>query len=173
MVPTGIESVGQLSGQWWVGHTRPRFEKSLAWDLAERGVGYFLPLIERVRFSGGRKRRVLMPLFPSYVFFCGTDEDRHAVMRTDRLVRTIAVSNQHELREELSQLETAIRSKGTIDLYPFAAVGSRCRVTSGPFMGIEGVVVSRNETARLVLQVGILGQGAALEIDADVLEAVD
>jgi len=40
-------------------------------------------------------------------------------------------------------------------------------------MGTEGVVIERkNAKARMVLEVTILGQGAVMEIDADILEPV-
>ena len=60
----GAGTLTDLAGTWWVAHTKARSEKALAWDLLRRDIGYFLPLLGRVRFSGGRKRRVLMPLFP-------------------------------------------------------------------------------------------------------------
>lgn len=169
----GVQRIEELTGRWWVAHTKARFEKAVAWDLLHLGIGYFLPLIEQVRFSGGRKRRVMMPLFPSYVFMCGSDADRHHTMTTDRLCQTIEVNDQLRLVAELSQVEQVIEGKVKIDQYPFAAVGARCRIFAGPFEGLEGTVIERNDrTARMVLQVSILGRGAAMEIDADLLEAV-
>ncbi len=87
VLPPEVESVTQLSGRWWLAHTKSRCEKAFAWDLIDHSIGYFLPLIERVRISDGKKRRVLMPLFSSYVFFCGDEEDRYTAMTTSRLVR--------------------------------------------------------------------------------------
>lgn len=162
-----------LAGRWWVGHTKARFEKAFAWDLLRRDMSYFLPLIERVRVTAGKKRRVLMPVFPSYVFFCGADEDRVAALTTNRLCQAIEVVDQQKLVSELAAIERALAGQAELDRYPFAAEGNRCRVTAGPFEGIEGVVVKRAGTARLVLQVSILGQGASMEIDTDLLEPVD
>jgi hypothetical protein len=107
------------------------------------------------------------------VFFCGTDADRYAAMATNRLSRAIEVHDQERLIEELTGIERALAGKAELDPYPFAAVGRRCRVTAGPFRGLEGVVVHRNRVARLVLEIDILGQGAVMEIDAALLEAVD
>jgi len=162
-----------LTERWWVAHTKARFEKAFAWDLMKRKIGHFLPLVERVRFSGGRKRRVMMPLFPSYVFFCGTEEDRHRAMGTNRLCRTIKVVRQESLVRELLAVEKALRHDVPLDLYPFAAAGQVCRVTAGPFVGIEGKVVGWSKTALLAMEVGILGQAAVMEIDADLLEPVN
>ena len=173
MLSPGAQSVTDLLGRWWVAHTKARFEKAFAWDLLRRSIGYFLPMVERVRISGGRKRRVLAPLFPSYVFFCGTDEDRYTAMTTNRLCQTLDVPDEPGLVRELVAIEKALAGKAELDPYPFAAVGRRCRVRAGLFRGLEGVVVRRNGTFRLVLEVSMLGQGAAMEIDADLLEPID
>ncbi len=173
MVPPSVRTVSDLQGRWWVAHTYPRAEKVFAFGMLSRGIGYFLPLIERIRVWGGRKRQVLTPLFPSYVFFCGTDQDRYEAMTTNRVVQAIEVFDQAALLAELGFIEQALAGKAVLDPYPFAAVGRRCRVTAGPLEGMEGVVVQRDKVARLVLEVSILGQGASVEIDADLLEAVD
>ena len=169
----GYESVAAMPGTWWVGHTKSRFEKAFAWDLYHQGVDYFLPMIERVRVSGGRKRRGMAALFPSYVFFCGDDDSRYKALRTNRLCRAIEVQDQATLTDELGQIELALTGKADLDPYPFAAVGNRCRVTAGPCRGLQGTVVRRNGKARLVLEVTILGQGAFLDIETDLLEPVD
>jgi len=169
-----VESLAELTGTWWIAHTKARFEKVFAWDMSSCGIGYFLPMWEKVIFSGGRKRRVMMPLFTSYVFFCGTDEDRYRAMATNRLCQTIEVFDQDRLVQELTRIEKALVGKAIIDHYPHLPVGGRCRITSGPMMGTEGVVIERNNTkARMVLEVTILGRGALIEIDADLLEHID
>ncbi len=59
------------------------------------------------------------------------------------------------------------------DPYPHAAVGKRCRIKAGVFRGTEGTVIRRGKTWRLVLEVSLLGQGAAMEVDADLVEALE
>jgi transcriptional antiterminator RfaH len=172
-IPPGAGSIARLEGAWCVAHTRARFEKAFAWDLLHRGIAYFLPMMERVRVSGGRKRRVMVPLFTSYVFFCGSDSDRHAAMTTGRLCQTIPVIDQTQFLSEIMAIEKVIAGCAVLDQYPRIAAGTRCRVIAGPFQGIEGVVIDRNKMARMVLSVGILGQGAAVEIDADLLEPAE
>ena len=167
------ESLEQLTGRWWVAHTKSRSEKAFAFNLIDHGIGYFLPLIERVRISGGKRRRVLLPLFSSYVFFCGDEEDRYAAMTTNRLCSTIEVHDQEGLLAELAAIEKALAGKAQLDPYPSLAVGRRCRIRAGAFQGLEGIVVRRNKLTRIVLQVSILGQGAAMEIGADLLEVLD
>ena len=170
MLPPSVESVTDLQGTWRLAHTRARFEKAFAWDMHREGIGYYLPMIERVRISGGRKRRILAPMFVSYVFLCGSDEDRYKAMSTNRLCQTIDAPDQHRLVEELRFIEQALDGQAELDPYPFAVIGQRCRVTAGPMVGLVGTVAHRHKLARLVLEVSMLGQGASLEIECDLLE---
>ena len=168
-----IESLVELTGTWWLAYTKPRFEKAFAWDMFNHGIGYFLPMREKIIFSGGRKRRIILPLFTSYVFFCGTENDRYTALATNRLCHTIEVVNQKRLIKELIRIEKAIFNKLVIDSYPQLPVGTRCRIISGPMLGSEGVIIERVDAkARMVLEVTVLGQGVLVEIDADLLEAV-
>jgi hypothetical protein len=154
-----VKSLTELSGTWWIAYTRPRFEKAFARDLCSLGIGYFLPM---------------SPLFTSYVFFCGTEQERYKAMKTNRLCYTIDVVDQKQLIEELVDIESALLSKVVIDHYPGLPAGKRCRIISGPMMNTEGVVVERKCTrARMVIEVTILSQGALVEIDADLLEPLE
>jgi len=169
-----VESLTELRGTWWIAYTRPRFEKAFARDLCSHGIGYFLPMYEKTIFSGGRNRRVMSPLFTSYVFFCGVERDRYTAMRTNRLCHTVNVVDQQRLIEELARIEAALLSKAVIAGYTGLPLGSRCRVVSGPMRGTEGVVVERKcARARMVIAVTILTQGALVEIDADLLEPLE
>lgn len=165
-----VQSLTELTGTWWVAYTKSRFEKAFAWDLSDHGIGYFLPMREKTIFSGGRKRRIMMPLFASYVFVCGTELDRYTALATNRLCQMIEVSDQQGFVAELSRIEKALLSRAVIDHYPRLPVGVRCRIISGPMEGIEGVVVARRDAkAHMVLEVSILGQSAVVEVEADLL----
>ncbi len=82
----------------------------------------------------------------------------------------IKVVDQGVLIKELKAIETALRSKVELDLFPQLARGQRYRVIAGSLKGMEGVVINQNKRARVVLEVSILGQGAMMEIDTDLLE---
>ena len=162
-----------LSGCWWVAHTKARFEKAFAWDLFRQKIPYFLPMIERVIFSGGRKRHVLQPLFTSYVFFCGNELQRYWALTTKRLCQVIPITDQAPFIKQISWVQQALAGNAELDIHPTMAVGHTCRVTQGPFEGIEGTVIQRNGKARIVLHVRMLGRGATMEIDNDLLELIE
>lgn len=165
-------ALADLRGRWWVAHTKARNEKAFAWDLHDRGIGYFLPLYERVYVSGGRRRRVLLPLFTSYVFFCGDEEDRYTAFTTNRICQAIPVKEQPLFVRELAAVHQALNHRRDLQPYPTIARGRVCRVVSGPFKGLEGPVVYVGKKAKIFLQVSVIAQGALLEVDARLLEPV-
>lgn len=158
---------------WCVAYTRPRQEKSLAHDLRERGITYFCPLVLRETSSGGRRRRNMYPLFPSYLFFAGDEAARQSCYRTERVVQIIepAPEGQPQLQAELRALAMALRAAPeTIELYRHLQPGTHVRIKGGPLRGVEGTVVDNGRSCKLQLAVSLLGVGARVEIHADLVE---
>ncbi|MBN2211958.1 MAG: UpxY family transcription antiterminator [Sedimentisphaerales bacterium] len=158
---------------WWVAHTRSRNEKALAWFLHKYDIGYFLPLRKKQTHRKGRKIKVLMPLFSGYLFFYGNEEERYHALTSNRIAQVLTVTDQVGLAKELKQIHQALQSGLPIDAHPGLKKGMRCRVTQGPLMGAEGVIEERKNVTRIYLKVEILGQTAAVEINPDLLEALD
>ncbi|HVT88806.1 MAG TPA: transcription termination/antitermination NusG family protein [Tepidisphaeraceae bacterium] len=167
------EPLEAAQGQWWVAHTKSRCEKSLAWSLFGKNIPYFFPMVMRTAVWGGRKRKVLKPLFPSYLFFCGSEEERQAAFLTGHLFMTIAVRQRQQFIRELCAIETAMASNVDLELENLIIPGRRCRVSRGALKGIEGTIIQRHGRTRLLLEVSIVGRGTSLEIDGDLLESID
>lgn len=163
----------QFDGQWWVAHTKSRNEKALAHDLIGRKVNYFLPMSWKVRHTRGRKIKSLLPLFSGYLFFCGNEQQRIEVLKTNRVASLINVKDQQKLKKELSSIERALQTGATLHKHKYIKAGQRCRVTSGPLRDIEGIVQQSRSGARLILNVDMLGQAASVEVDSDLIEIIE
>jgi transcription antitermination factor NusG len=162
-----------LATEWVAAYVKPRQEKALAWELLKRETPYFLPLVERVVTGGGRRRKSLLPLFPSYVFVgAGNDSARHTALKSERVISLIEPQGpaQLQFRNELAALEAALRSSpGAVELHPRLKVGTQARITAGPLRGFEGVVTSAGDKRKIWLAVSALGTGVTVEIHADFL----
>ncbi len=168
-----IDSISDFAGEWWVVHTKSRNEKALAHDLIVRNVNYFLPMSWKVRRRSRRTIKSLLPLFSGYLFFCGDENQRLEVLRTDRVANLIKVGDQEQLLSELMQIEQALKAGAPLRPYKYLKKGQKCRVIAGPLLGLQGIVVRARDAARLVLQVDMLGQAASVEIDIDMVETVE
>lgn len=161
------------TAQWYVLHTRSRQEKALAQSLDAMRVNYFLPLATQVRLHGGRRVRVEMPLFPGYLFLHGSRDDAFASDRTRRVAQIIDVPDQQRLTEELNNIRLALSSSQPLDPYPYLMAGVRVVVRCGPLQGMTGLVESRTQLNRMILQVDVLGQSCSLELDGSILDVLD
>jgi len=167
-----VETIRDFAGQWWVAHTRSRNEKALAHDLISKNISYFLPMSWKIRRRSRRKIRSFLPLFSGYLFFCGQEDQRIELLKTNRVANLIEVHDQEKLIDELVQIDHALRTGAPLVPHNYIKAGERCRVIAGPLIGLEGIVVTTRGSTRLVLQVDILGQAASVEIDIDMIEVL-
>jgi len=166
------ESIRDFQGQWWVAHTKSRNEKALAHDLVARNVSYFLPMTLKVSRRSHRTLKSMLPLFTGYLFFCGHENDRVELLKTNRVANLLEVTDQSELLRELVRVEQAVRAGVPLTPHKYIEAGQWCRVIAGPLLGVEGIVVEQRGSARLVLQVDMLGQAASVEIDVEMIEPI-
>jgi transcription antitermination factor NusG len=167
------ERIGGAVGQWWVLHTRARCEKAVAAALEEQSITHYLPLV-RAKWSCGR--RVICgskPLFPGYLFMCGSTPQYYAAYRTHRVANILQVADQNRFRNELRQICRVVESGESVSHYSSLREGRRCRITAGSLKGIEGVVLRRCGRTRMYISATVLGQSAVIDVDSAMLEAVD
>jgi transcriptional antiterminator RfaH len=168
------KSIAEFVGTWWVAHTRSRNEKAVAWLLAGKDIQYFLHMSWKVSRKKGRTVRSLLPVFSSYLFFCGQEIDRLEALKTNRIATIIPVFDQARMVAQLLPIEKALLAGKTLLPHEYIKVGQKCKVSAGPLIGTEGIVVRSGEKKmRLVLAVEMLGQATSVEIDAEMLEPID
>ncbi len=88
-----------MGRRWWVAHTKPRQEKCLARQSSSRGIPYYLPLLPRRDAS--RRQTSYVPMFPGYVFFNVSPEERLAALTTNRIVRLLDVCDRNRATDKL------------------------------------------------------------------------
>ncbi len=150
---------------WIVVHTRPRAEKKLAGFCELNRFPVYLPLRKKTHRYGGRVRSFSSPLFPGYLF-CVVDPAGRLRVRQNRYVANVLdVVAQTQLVEQLRQIQKAIAVTDVVEILPYLEKGKMVRVTAGPFKGLEGVVCRVQGRTKVVVNVDIIGQAAAVEVD--------
>src|SRR5688500_2757773 len=112
--------------RWWVMHTRPRAEKSLARAAFRHTIPFFLPLHTHRWRSNGRSFSAQLPLFPGYLFFYGDEGMRMQLLDTRFVANCIPVADQHQLRGDLARVHQLLHSR--VDLTPQERLVSGARV---------------------------------------------
>jgi transcription antitermination factor NusG len=112
-------------------------------------------------------------LFPGYLFFCGDEPDRLSLLSTGRVVRLIPVEDRQRFVCEIAAIQRMLSQDLPVGPVDQLKKGTPCRIVDGPLAGLEGTVEQRQGRRRFVVMVSMLGQGAAVEVDAKSLEPLD
>jgi transcription antitermination factor NusG len=151
--------------RWSVLHTRPRQEKSLARQLHEKQIAFYLPLIsKRVRV---RKQvvRSYHPVFPGYLFLLADEEGRLGALGTRRVATSLDVNNQQQLWNDLRQIHRLIDLGLPIRPEDQLAPGVAVEINAGPLAGLRGVIVKSASGNRFVVKVDFIQRGASVLLD--------
>ena len=152
--------------QWWAMYTLARREKELMRRLRSLEIPHYSPLVhKRTRSPAGRVRASYVPLFASYVFVLGDDQQRQQALATHCVSRVLKVEDECRLVHDLRQIRQLIELDAPLTIEARIEPGQRVRVRSGSMAGLEGVVVKRRGRDWLVVAVEFLQKGASVLLE--------
>jgi transcription antitermination factor NusG len=169
MIAPQTESMPVLTGSqsWFAIHTRHQHERIVAGALTGKGFSVYLPLCQSYRQWRDRAKRLFMPLFPCYVFLRGGIDRHLQVLTTPGVCKIVTNAGRPAAipEEEIEAVRRITTANSLVERYPFIKSGDRVRINSGALEGLEGFLVRRKSSLRLVLSVSILGSSASVEVD--------
>jgi transcription antitermination factor NusG len=160
--------------RWLAAYTRPRHERHVADQLASKDLESLLPTYEKFARWSDRLHRSQSPLFPGYVFVHVSDPERVRVLRTIGVVNLVSVAGKPAplADADVERLRTCSAHANQVEPHPFLKSGQRVRVKHGPFAGWEGVLVEKQNAARLVISVEQIMKSVAINIHGADVEPV-
>jgi transcription antitermination factor NusG len=177
MCSLSADSVAEPSvvSKWYAVYTTCRHEKRVALHLEQREVEHFLPLFGSERsWRGGSKVNLDLPLFPGYLFVRIHPAERGRVLSVPGALSLVGGVG----RQPAAVADTTINSlrsglaRGGVEPHPLLLKGQRARIRSGPFTGMEGVVVRVKCGTRVVLTLDQIRQSIAIEVGEEDLAPI-
>jgi len=165
----------ERQARWFAVYTTCRHEKRVAQHLGQRQIEHFLPLYRaQHRWKDGTRAALELPLFPGYVFVRIDPRVRVSVLEVPGVVSIIGTASRPA---PLPDFEVEVLRAGLdpmrVEPHPLITIGQRVRIKNGALAGIEGIVVRRKGSLRVVLTLDLLMQSIAIEVDGDGVEPVD
>ena len=163
--------------RWHVLWTRSNFEQLVHDQLVARDFEVFLPTIDAWARRGGDRRLARVPLFRGYLFV------HHAMDKASYLEVCNARGLVRVLGErwdrldvvpdgEIEAIQRVLQTRLPILPYPYLREGQRVRITSGPMVDVEGILVRSNPTKGLVvISINLLRRSIAVQVDCTLVEA--
>jgi transcriptional antiterminator RfaH len=141
-------------------------------QLVAQGYAPFLPQIDAwSQTRNGRRHLKRVPLFPGYLFLHHAP-DRWSDVQIRKTRGLVAILGESWDRRaavpagEIEAIRAVVGSSEPAFPYPYPAVGQRVRITAGPLVDVEGVLLRTRPTrGLLVLSVELLRRCVAVEVD--------
>lgn len=157
---------------WYAIYTRPRHEKCVSIHLAQREVEGFLPQYKVVHRWKNRCTKTLeLPLFPGYVFVRIALSERMRVLDIPGVLSMVG-SGREPIPLPDAEMDT-LRAGLHLRLaepHPYLVIGERARIRRGALEGMEGIVVRKKNSLRVVLTLDQIRQSIAVEVDGSDLD---
>ena len=153
---------------WFAVWTRSRHEQLVREQLQQRNVVVFLPTIAKWSRWKDRKKKIDWPLFPGYCFARFDPRKRLAILKCTGVVSIVSVEGEPAPipEHQIDGIRRLIESELAFDPCPMLREGMMVEVVHGPLRSVIGRLIRKNDKARLVLSVELIGQGVSVEVDA-------
>ena len=160
--------------KWFALTAKHQHEPKIASLLGAKGFEAFQPTYTEVRRWKDRKKLIVLPLFPGYVFFCGDLERRLEILSIPGVFSIVCFGETAAeiSADEIEGIRRVCLNRLDVQPHPFLVVGDRVRVVEGPLSGVTGILQKQKDTYRLILSIELLGRSAAVEIDANNVERI-
>jgi transcription antitermination factor NusG len=166
---------GLFSPKWFAVYLSPRHEKRVALHMDLREIEHYLPLYRaHHKWSDGSKVTLDLPLFPGYIFARIKQTERVRVLEVPGVLALVGGTAREPMplpESEIDALRDGLLARHA-EPHPLLTVGQRVRIRSGALCGMEGVVVRKKNSLRVVLTMDLIMESIAVEVDGSELEQV-
>ena len=159
--------------KWYVFYLRPHTENRVVEVLIKLGYEVFLPVVPTIRIWKNRqKRRLLLPLFPNYLFVYTYGHELYHIKHLPHVVYFVSSGGKPSTLSE-KEIEGIRRMLGlecpvTVERKFFK--GERVRIMSGPLAGYEGILDRQHNKTRFGIRLKAISYTVLIDIDRSKLE---
>jgi transcription termination/antitermination protein NusG len=158
--------------QWYALYTRSHCEQLVYDQLTVKGFVVFLPKMDIWSRRGGIRHRIPTPMFPSYLFLHHI-MDKLSFIEVSKARGLVRILGERWDRlsvvpdAEIDAIQRVLSANLPVIPHPYLREGQRVRITHGPLMGVEGILVqSKPNKGLLVLSIELLRRSIAVEVDS-------
>ena len=169
--------MNQNSFKWYALHTRSHFEQKVYDGLYGKSIEAFLPRIQVMSRRKDRRKKILVPMLPGYVFARSRlDPEEHLnILKTAGVVRMVGFKGTPvpANEEEIASLMILDGTDRTVQNRTYMKKGDLIMIMEGPLKGLVGFYLHHKEkTDKVVVSVELLRRSLEVEIEGWALEKI-
>jgi transcriptional antiterminator NusG len=163
--------------KWYAVHTRSRFETKVLEGFSGKCIEAFLPRIQVMSRRKDRRKKILIPLLPGYVFvhFDMAPEVYWDIIKTTGVVRMVSFRGEPvpARDEEVASLMVLDGTDRTVQNRAYVKTGDKVMIMEGPLKGLVGFYLRRKgQSDKVVVSVELLKRSLAVEVEDWALEKI-
>jgi transcription antitermination factor NusG len=160
--------------KWSVVYTYPHAEKRIAEKLNEKNIPTCLPMQTETRQWSDRRKKIQCPIFPNYVFVQAHRMDHYKILSVPGVTRFILIDGKPVTisETEMKSIRLLAESSTRVVREDYYHVGDKVRVISGPFTGLQGMLIEKNGNKRFFVRFDSIEQAVSVIIDVRFLEGI-
>jgi transcription antitermination factor NusG len=155
---------------WFVMRTKPRNEFKVHDQITNKEIEVYLPKIERLRIWSDRKKKIFVPLFPSYLFIHGNNTERlKAISNTIGAMGYLMYRKRPAIvtEKEIENIKISLIEPERIKVEEIRITnGDLVEITYGPFTGLTGIIIEIRGSYKLVVNITELSASLNIELNA-------
>lgn len=160
---------------WHVLYVKSRWEKKVYESLNNISLESFLPQVKTIRQWSDRKKMILKPLFPSYVFVnINSSSDFHKALSVDGACAYIRFGREYALvtQKEINQIKFLVGDENITDIETnviLPEIGQTKKITCGPLSGLNCEIIKVNNLNKIIVRIDSLQQNIMATIPLNIL----
>jgi transcriptional antiterminator RfaH len=168
-------SMAIVKKSWYVLSTKTRSEKQVYNRLIQSGVEAFLPMYITIRQWSDRRKKVELPLFPSYIFVHITYKQFLVALNTQGVFKYVSFEGLPAIvpQRDIDNLKILLSGHPDLevsnrDFRP----GQKVKVVFGILKDLTGELVHCGRAKRLLVRIECIDQNLLVKIPANYLEGI-
>jgi transcriptional antiterminator NusG len=160
---------------WYAIHTRSRFEQKVFDGLRGKSIESFLPKMLVMSRRKDRRKKILIPLIPGYVFVQSdlNNKEYIEILKTIGVVRMVGIKGRPAPanEEEIASLMILDGTDRTVQNRTYMNKGDRVMIMEGPLKGLVGYYLRhKGQSDKVVVSVDLLHRSLEVEVEDWALE---
>ena len=169
--------MNKITENWYAIHTRSRFEQKVYDGFCGKSIEAFLPKMQVMSRRKDRRKKILVPLLPGYVFvhFNLNHEKYWDIIKTVGVVRMVGFDGRPvpANEEEVNSLMILDGTDHTVQNRNYMKSGDRVVIMEGALKGLTGFYVRhKGQNDLVVITIELIHRSLAVEIGDHALEKI-
>ncbi|OFX86568.1 MAG: hypothetical protein A2W99_15640 [Bacteroidetes bacterium GWF2_33_16] len=159
----------------YVFYTYPKFERKVHECLLKDGFDSFLPMHWIVRQWSDRKKKLLVPMFPNYIFANIEYSHIWEILKNSKVICCVKFNNQPSFlkQKEIDNIVKIINNDYLFEISCNLSIGDSVIINGGALTGMKGVLVEERGKKRFALRIESLKQSIIVNVPSEYLECKD